>query len=407
LDGSTPAATSARIVTLDILRGFALLGMILAHVHKMLAEAPVANANHWVSVLITMGVAEKDRAVFAFLFGVGFAVLMRRLEARGQPVVAIFLRRLAGLYLLGFAVETFTRFSILREYAWAGVPLLFLRNYPTRTLLVLALLSASALSLRALVDSGYALATTGRAATFTVERAQQQQWEADKQAELASTSGRDYFAVVATRFRHLIQTKPTLYHVTPNVYLALFILGLLALRQGIFDQPKQHVVLLGLGMAAGLVIWAAAWWLLPLVPAEFGSPRIGIHFHLGLGIVDEQFLAFFFIGAITLLLAFWPQVQTWSLPLAWVGRMALTNYLLQVAVIDFAASNYGLGLKVSPLQELLAALILFGLMAGLSQVWLSRFRFGPVEWLWRSFTYWKWQPLRKTMGRAVSTSPGD
>ncbi|HWA25451.1 MAG TPA: DUF418 domain-containing protein [Lacunisphaera sp.] len=388
-------------MTLDILRGFALLGMILAHVHKTMADGLAEHANHWVGVFITMGVAEKDRTIFAFLFGVGFAVLMRRLDAKGRPVVALFLRRLAGLYALGFAVETFTRFSILREYAWAGVPLLFLRDLPTRTLLILALLSVSALSLRDLIDSGYSLATRGQAATVALERQQLEQWDANKRAELALAASDDYGAVVATRFQRLIHTKPSLYHITPNIYLALFILGLLAIRHGVFDDPKKHVPLLATSMAVGVLIWMAAWWLLPLLPTEFASPRIALQCHFGLGIVDEQFLAFFFIGAITLWLAFRPGGQFAMMPLAWLGRMALTNYLIQVAVIDFASSRYGLGLRLPPLFELLAAAVLFALLVVLSRFWLSRFRFGPVEWLWRSLTYWKWQPIRIADG-----SPG-
>ena len=404
---AVPVAPKARIATLDILRGFALLGMVLAHVHKTMAETAVTGTTSWVGRFITMGVAEKDRTVFAFLFGVGFAVLMRGLDAKGIPVVALYLRRLAGLYLIGFAVETLTRFSILREYAWAAVPLLFLRNFPTRSLLALALISVAALSIRDLVDSSYTVATAGQASAIAAESAQLRQWEAKKQAELMAVSGPNYGEVVAARFGQIVHDRPSLYHITPNVYLALFILGLLAVRHGVFDEPKRHPCLLVGAMVTGVVLWAAAWWALPLLPAEFATPRIALRCHLGLGIVDEQFLAFTLIGAITWFLAYRPEWQARLSFLGWVGRMALTNYLLHAVVIDLASSRYGLGLKLSPPAELLAAAVLFGFQIALSRFWFTRFRFGPVEWLWRSLTYWRWQPLRVTpTGAALAEGGG-
>ena len=81
-------------------------------------------------------------------------------------------------------------------------------------------------------------------------------------------------------------------------------------------------------------------------------------------------------------------------PLAWTGRMALTNYMIQVAFLDLTFSKYGLGLEVRPLVGLTMAIALFAVDALFSRWWLARFRYGPLEWLWRSATYASWQPLR-------------
>ena len=75
--------------------------------------------------------------------------------------------------------------------------------------------------------------------------------------------------------------------------------------------------------------------------------------------------------------------------------MALTNYVLQVMVLDFTFSNYAFGLSISAAYAPLAALALFGLEVMLSRWWLSRYRYGPLEWLWRSITYARWQPLQR------------
>jgi uncharacterized protein len=84
----------------------------------------------------------------------------------------------------------------------------------------------------------------------------------------------------------------------------------------------------------------------------------------------------------------------WLAPFGWSGRMALTTYMVQIAILDLTFSKYALHLEPTPLQALGAGLALFAVSAALSRWWLSRFRYGPVEWLWRSITYGRLQPWR-------------
>lgn len=392
---AAPVAPNARIATLDILRGVALLGMILAHFHKSMGvPANQGVLEHLAGTFVELAVAEKDRAMFAFVFGVGFAVMMARLESRGLPVVAIFLRRMAVLFLVGFAVDALTRFNILREYAWWGVPLLFLRAYPTRSLLVVALICASAFSIRAVVDAGYAIATRGYAVAVAEEREQFRVFTDARDRQMAAEAGSHYPDVIRARVRRVGQETFTLSRLTPTIYPALFILGLLAVRHGIFRDPRKHQRLLVGGMVAGGVCWVLAWWVFPVIPEDSLPPRVALAVKSGLGLVDEQFLAFTYIGALVLLLAYWPKLQLRLAVFAWAGRMTLTNYVLQAAVIEFAAAPYGLGLKMSRVAEVGCGLTLFAVLAMASHRWLEHFRFGPVEWAWRCLTYWQVQPLR-------------
>ena len=109
-----------RIVTLDILRGMALFGMILVHFHQTM-EIPSTGAEDLVGWTIWMGVETKSWATFAFLFGAGFAILMRRAETRGLKVVPLYLRRMLGLAVIGLAVQLLLGFRILLDYAiWAS-----------------------------------------------------------------------------------------------------------------------------------------------------------------------------------------------------------------------------------------------------------------------------------------------
>ena len=112
-----------------------------------------------------------------------------------------------------------------------------------------------------------------------------------------------------------------------------------------------------------------------------------------LGLIQDQWLCFTYVGGIVLLLAYRPQ---WTARLAvfgQAGRMALTNYMAQAAVLDLLSSGYGFGLTLRPLAYVAATALLFGVEAAASRAWLARFRFGPLEWLWRTITYAKPQPF--------------
>jgi len=85
----------------------------------------------------------------------------------------------------------------------------------------------------------------------------------------------------------------------------------------------------------------------------------------------------------------------WLAPFAWTGRLALTMYMLQIAVLDLAFSNSAFGLHVSPFGGLAAGLLLFATGAVLARWWMARHRFGPLEWVWRSATYGRLQPMAR------------
>jgi uncharacterized protein len=98
---------------------------------------------------------------------------------------------------------------------------------------------------------------------------------------------------------------------------------------------------------------------------------------------------------VVLLLAYRP---IWTVRLrafGWTGRMALTNYMFQAAALDVLSSGYGFGLRLRPYLYVVAAVLLFSIEVLFSGAWLTRFRFGPLEWVWRTLTYARPQPLRR------------
>src|SRR5688500_1091096 len=245
-------ATNARtrIDTLDILRGFALFGIIVVHFHQRFRESTALDSffgEQAIGWVVWLGVEQKSWATFAFLFGVGFAILLRSAEAKGQPLVPLYLRRMAGLAVLGVAIQVFTGFRILLDYAVWGVPLLFLRNRSTRTLLIVAVLAAAATSLVALGTGLHELITAGRAGADAA-------WQARQHAAAPVTAAAlSYTDVVQQRVNALPLHLAGL--LLPGASFALFIAGLLAVRSGVFDEPRRHVSLIVRAMALGLASW--------------------------------------------------------------------------------------------------------------------------------------------------------
>lgn len=358
-----------RLDALDILRGLAILGMIVVHWHQRIG----LESGGWQDAIawgVWVLVEQKSWGIFALLFGVGFAVLLRRMEARGDPVVPIYLRRLAALAVFGAVAEAGFGFNILFEYACWGLVLLAVRGWPSRALLALAALAVCA---RPVVAWWLGAAP----------------WAPDPslvEATAAAAQGGDYGALLSARWALFLDRVPDTWpELLPDANLALFLIGLLAVRHRVLDEPGHHVRLIAGWMAFGALSWAA-WWLVLRHIAERPEPGSAL-LAGGLGLVREQWLCFTYAGAVVLLLAY---RHEWTARLALfgaAGRLALTNYLLQVAVVDVLASGYGLGLRLRPAAYVAGAVLMFTVQALASRAWLRRYRMGPMEWVWRGVTY--------------------
>ena len=380
-----PIDADERLHTLDVLRGLALAGMILVHFHQRL-ETPVTGVEDLIGWFVWIFVEQKAWGTFAFLFGVGFAVLLRRLEARGAAVVPLYLRRLAALALFGLVAQVGFGFHILLEYACWGLVLLVVRRWRARSLLVLAVVAACAQPIAAEATtlyrwwSGTPSAPDGPNLFAAAE---------------ATTRLTTYGATLAARWTLFLASLPRHWQdFLPSANLTLFIAGLLAIRHRVLDEPLRHARLIAGWATFGTLAWASWWTVLRTLP-EVPAPALDWPIKIGFGLVQDQWLALGYVGAVVLLLA---HRATWIERLrafAFAGRMALTNYMLQAAAFDVLGSAYGFNLKVRPGIYIVAAPLMFAVQAALSAAWLSRYRFGPLEWVWRCMTYARVQPLRR------------
>ena len=235
MSNPAPLDDDSRLHALDILRGLALFGMILVHFHQRM-RLEVTGLEDLIGWGVWVLVEQKAWGVFAFLFGVGFAILLRRLEARGQPVVPIYLRRLAALAVFGMIAQVGFGFSILFEYACWGVVLLVVRRWPTRRCSCSPRLAACARPVAAELTALHAWWTHGplpsrRPATARWPRPSPTAAQQPLLRRAVAPAGRSFVGEPAP---HRGATS------SPTSNLALFILGLLAVRHGVLDEPRRH-----------------------------------------------------------------------------------------------------------------------------------------------------------------------
>ena len=379
---SRPLAGDERLHALDILRGLALFGMILVHFHQK-TRREVSGLEDLIGWAVYIFVEQKAWGTFAFLFGAGFAILLRRLERRGAPVVSTYLRRIGALAMFGVVADVCFGFHILFSYACWGLVLLLIRAWSTRALLLTAAIAASARPIVAELALLTGVASTPPANT-ELSRAVQ-----------AAAQQSDYLTLLDARWALFIGSFPHTWRgFLPDINLALFILGLLAVRHGVLDAPVAERRRITRWMAFGALAWGGSW----LVLGQLSALGVEAHWPVvyGFGLVQDQWLCLTYIGAIVLLLSHRPVWVNRLALFGHAGRMALTNYMVQAAVLDALSSGYGWGLRLRPLAYLPAAIVLFGVEASLSRAWLLRFRIGPLEWLWRTITYAAPQSLRRT-----------
>jgi len=371
-------------VSLDILRGLALISMILVHFHQRM-RIEVSGPEDLIGWFVWIFVEQKAWGVFALLFGAGFAILLRRLDARGEPALPVFARRLLSLAAFGVIAEICFGFSILLEYACLGVPLFLIRRWSTRALFVTAAIGACAAPLAAELSAWWA---------FWHHVSPPPPLRAALEAAVsAAADQRSYVALLSARWAQFVGLLPHGWRqLLPSSNLTLFILGLLAVRHRLFDEPLRHVRTITSWMIFGAASWALGWVVLGRLP-EVAAPGATWPIRFGFGFVQDQWLCFTYAGAVVLLLAWRPAWIARLKPVGQAGRMALTNYMLQAAVIDFLSSGYGLGLELRPLAYAAGAALLSAIQCALSSLWLARFRFGPLEWLWRTLTYARFQPI--------------
>jgi uncharacterized protein len=415
-----PAAPVAleRIAVLDVLRGIALLGMFVVHFNYYESTpigAEPGPAAAFVERVIGLFFESRFHAIFGMLFGVGFAVQLARADARGEHFVARYLRRLFALAVFGFIAEGIFGYNVLFGYAMWGLPLLLVRRWPIRALVVILVLCAAARPLYNLTRIAiYSSRPDGMAQFAAANQQTMSRFTAAREKADSAERAADWGTVIAARVEFMPRFHRQ-WSFLPSGSFTLFLLGMIAFRLGLFDRPERHRRLIVSLMIGGAASWAFALWVLPIGgPAPAAPPQEGAVLHAvvtmarlnAFMLLREQWLAFAYVGAILLLVAHAPVWLSRLSPLAWAGRMALTNYMTQVILLDVLFTPHGFGFTVPAPMVFMGAVLLFAAQAMVSRWWLTRFTLGPLEWVWRWFTHWKRPALRREVpGAAPVVAP--
>lgn len=412
LTASLPG-TNQRITVIDTLRGIALLGMMIVHFsyngtyEKTGVNGIIVKVNQWL-------IDGRFFTMFAILFGVGFAIQLENAKRKGVNFVPRYLRRLAMLLFFGILVESLCGFNILVEYSIAGLVLLAVRNWSLKALVVFTLFIA-------LLGTIYSFSfNTISAAKYGVERTKSMNQKRNLQSMAYWTKKRQLDSVARNTSSFstavVFHTKSMIHRFTDVRMLIFawladpilfFLIGLISVKKGVFNNPKKHRWLIIGFMTFGLASWILFLRGKPLfsLTPNMQYPNVPYSIDLILKyasynlfyLLRYNWLTFTYIGAVLLMSAYIKKILQFRI-FSSAGRMPLTFYFLQAFLISLYYKKSAFGFPTYP--DFLApvfALLLFTAMVLFSRWWLARYEYGPLEWLWRSVTYWKVQPFRKSI----------
>jgi uncharacterized protein len=390
-----------RIQVIDVLRGFTLLGIILVHFTEQYyaGQPPKIHENygaHNLAGMIVQGfigifISGKFFMIFSFLFGMSFFLQLNKSD--GSPAFLFrFAWRLIVLLAIGFIHHLHYRGDILTIYAVLGVGLLLCYKLPDKFLLALALLlvfDAPAIIQRT-VD---VLSPTNSANPFMSgdEKALEVYYNTLKSGSYPDILRANFYEFMPKFDFQILSGR--IY-----ITMGLFLLGLYAGRKNVFENIPffKKLIHYGLWSLLGCVVFAGI--LALIIFAAKVEMTQSLQFLVGGSVYDvfNTALAAIYVGLIVS--AF--QKEKWRQRLMnfyEVGRMGLSTYLMQALVGTVLLFGYGFGWLGDFGAGIWAtiAVIVFILQILFSKWWLARFQYGPVEWLWRSLTYFKVQSLKR------------
>ena len=401
----SPVAPTERMLILDAIRGFALFGILMMNIEYfqrpiqalMLGfnseQSGLDYAVAWLSFTFVQG---KFYTLFSLLFGLGFIVFIDRARQKGVAAHALFRRRLWVLLAIGVVHLLFIwSGDILHFYALVGLLLLFFVHASVRRLCIWAvvlLLTPILLMWLGSLAIEMAMQVPEEAAKLEAGfAADKEKLLADiARGELLYATG-SYWQLVQWRLYEFqaMYISPALLLFVPMI-LGIFLLGAALGRSGVFTDVQQHQRffwrLMWLGYAIGLPLTLI--WGIYGTEVELVSPSLRNAFLMTCQNLSNLALCLAYLATLVNLYLHKSRVIGWLAP---AGRMALSNYLLHSLVFTLLFYGYGLGLygELGRAAATLLAFALYTLQLWFSHWWLLRYRYGPMEWLWRSLTYGK------------------
>lgn len=424
-----PVDDRERIVAIDVLRGFALLGILVMNIpwfawpgeaffNPTLAGG-FDGANYGVWLTGEMLFNMKMMTIFSMLFGAGMLVMTDRATHAGRSAAAIYYRRLGWLLLIGL-LHAYLLWSgdILYTYALCGLLLYPMRKMRPVTLIVLgSIVVLIGVAIMAAQGAFFAVARDGATAAREAlaagkqptdfQQSMLQAWDGVKQEfvpdeTMREAQARAYLGTYAELFVHRafenIFVCQTLLFATMFFWRAFgpMLIGMGLMKLGVISDRRSvrfYAMLMVIGYGVGLpIVWVGAQRML-----KHGFDFVAIfQADWAFNSMGSIIVALGHIGLVMLVCKL--GLMKWlTSALAAVGRMALTNYLMHSLICSIIFFGWGFGQwgSLSRVQAILVVVVIWVVQLLISPWCLRRFQFGPMEWLWRSLTYWKLQPMRR------------
>jgi uncharacterized protein len=427
-----PVAAEQRHFSVDVMRGFALLGILAMNIVGFgWPEAAYDNPfrgggfqglDRVVWYFNHLFFEMKMMTIFSMLFGAGLVLMDQRAEKRGVKIRGVYYRRIFWLLVIG-CVHAYLIWwgDILVLYAQCGLYLYLFRNLKPTILVILGTLGLFLvvpffLGIGAGVDYTRTAAARYEANVKAGEKHTgldhmlHDYWvkgmrdgldpDSPKKAEAweknLKTYRGGYWTIVKERAPRLFgQHIAGFFILAPLLGMGRMLLGMGLMKFGVFSAQRSRrfylwMVGLGYGIGIPLMIFDAN----KLIQSRF-SAEYELHGGILYNFIGSVVVALGHIGLLALI------VQSGAISwltrrLAAVGRMALSNYLTHSIVCTTLFYGYGFGLFGHVNRAALAGIVLliWVFQLWMSPIWLRHFRFGPAEWVWRSLTYWRLQPMR-------------
>jgi uncharacterized protein len=435
-NGAAPVALADRIKSIDTIRGFALLGILLMNIPGFAFGFLEGNLFNDISLgphsgydYLTLKGVEiffngTMRGLFSMLFGAGMLLfMMNKKEAPGQASVAVYYyRRLLWLVLFGL-INAFVLLwfgDILFYYGLFGMLLFAFRKLAPKWLLILGLACISFAMIKSAwswseqrnIRANYLEAQIAKKEKKTLTDEQKQaesiwsQWTTPRQKSDTAENNKNIRIMQSGYIGIFKELRPQtsgfeVYLTYSEIWdmLSMMFIGMALLGWGFFTNKlstQTYVLWLivgyGIGIPFGFFLFNNSYYFYPSF-----AQRIE-HWRLDPYIFGEVRRLLITIGhASLIMLTIRLNIVPWLMrALAAVGQMAFTNYLMQSIICTFFFFGYGFGyfgkLHLHQIYYVVAAVWIFQLI--FSSIWLRYFRFGPFEWVWRSLTYWKKQPMK-------------
>lgn len=398
-----PVTAKQRIQILDILRGFALLGILLTNITEYSKEdtAP-SGLSKWTIDLVRVLSEGSFYPLYSLLFGIGFAVWMDKSIKRNSSIW-LFIWRSCILFFFGYVFIVFIEGNpIFLGYAILSIPLLLFYKASPKVLLTGALIFLLLGVLHQPISRQIQQMRSPEVQTRKMEQVKKQV-QAYQMVRREAEKNKTFSGFVKARsilFSNELKMIYTLWNRSLPIVFSMFLLGVFCWRKGFFINVEKHLSLWKKIFWVALVIGLGGQ-LLIFVSLLRESKKIIIlngEILRYAEIILNPLLTFFYISLIVLI-AHKLKSKTNILlnGLQSAGRMSFTNFFLQYIVIAIIMYPYGLGLnqKLFSYYLVLIAFSIFLFQVLFSTFWFKYFIYGPLEWLWRSLTYMKLQSIKK------------